>query len=105
MCKCDICKRRSRAVTMLDHKVVCMVCLSYLLRGVKVTILGEKGDRVAILTDLRELIFQDRNPTKREPLPRLPLTQEEMAKMKTADSPPAAVKRGPGRPRKVPVPV
>jgi hypothetical protein len=97
-----------------------MICLSALLRDVKVALRGETGDRVAILTEKRELIFTDRMGRGQgwkmteegvEPMnpQRKPLTEERVRAPATMDYPttgiqPTPVKRKPGRPRKNPVP-
>lgn len=81
MCRCDICKRRSRTVTIISQKVVCMVCLSFLLDGVEVMVRGQPGDLVAVLDSHRYLTIRSRLA---EPVPEIP------------------VKKRMGRPPKVP---
>lgn len=57
MCRCDICKRRSRVVTIISRKVACMTCLAAMLGGAKVFVRGEPGNVRVILNDDRELVF------------------------------------------------
>lgn len=62
MCRCEICKRRSRTVTIISRKVVCMICLDGLLRGVRVMVRGDRLDMVAVLSPEKDLTIEDRLP-------------------------------------------
>lgn len=44
-------------VTIISHKVVCMICLSALLSDAKVFVRGEVGDERVMLNSDRELVF------------------------------------------------
>ena len=123
MCRCDICKRRSRTVTIISRKVVCMICLGAMLGGGRVWVRGESGEEMVILNAERELVFG----LLKEPVPvsvpkpvfvptagglQVPDTGVERledSKVKDSNLQPSnlqsaiPVRRGPGRPRKVEV--
>lgn len=73
MCKCDICKRRSRTIVVLPvfiyelgqanrtdrmKQVICMNCMHYLLREVDLVIKGIPEQRVAFFDSDRNLVYQ-----------------------------------------------
>lgn len=120
MCRCDICKRRSRTVTIISRKVVCMICLGAMLAGGRVWVRGETGEEMVILNSERELVFgllKESAPVS-VPKPvfvptgdRLQVTDSKVEDSESSNlepanlkpSEPEPVKRGPGRPRKVAV--
>lgn len=109
MCRCELCKRRFRHVTIISGLVVCMVCLSGLLRGVQVAVRDEPGDQVAVLNEARELLFKPRVvlvvPAVVPVNEKGPLPQHYDENSPTPAALPEVTprRRSPGRPRKTAV--